>query len=744
MRSSTVRLRRIAAPIVSLGLIGVVLWTVDLSTTAEAVRRVDPLGVLVILLCLAGNLLLGVQRLRLLTRDLARLSIDFTTALRASVAGLLSSLVIFNIVGSILGRHVVLRRAGLSASALTGLVTLERLLLAAVAGLFMAAGFMLLQDGATLGEIVSELALRDMALAMALAALLCRVVFGWRREIRWAARLLSRTVLARIGAVGLLTILAHGLMISCYVVAAFALGVEASWLELAAAGAVVAFAAGLPISVNGWGVREVSALYAFGRLGVPAESALTLSVMIGVLSTVTVLLFAPVILRRSGAATAAPGHEPKPAVLDTPDALHAQRERQARERQPTRLFIAAAAPLAALLVFFQVHVSLNGVLLSVNLADPLAIVTLTLAAILLILGRGAPPFLPKGFLLWLGALSAMIVGGFALGYLRYGPIEWAINNRLAGWPVILGYVSLGALLVASFGQHGARRLAEVLICAGAATAAVALLHWELSITYRVVEPWMSNFEGFSQNRNTYAFQLLIGAAAALAYSRVVCRRAPNWALAALLGLILFAIWRTYSKSGVLIEGTLLLAAVAAGLADRRLVVRACLCAFGVYAALWLHGIAMDLLSEPTARPALTTLYVPSNQNERWMTIERGLEMWRDHPLFGAGLGAFAHLDLGEFGGVLVIHSTPVWLLTEFGVIGFLIVAVPPLFWIHRIWRERRARARPYQALALGLALCFGLFSLPHDIFYQRIFWLTLGGVAAAWGLHRRAQSARVR
>ncbi|MEQ8604011.1 MAG: lysylphosphatidylglycerol synthase transmembrane domain-containing protein [Marivibrio sp.] len=739
----SIRLRRIAAPIVSAALIGLVLWTVDLGQVGETVRRVSPLGVIAIVACLSVNLALGAQRLRLLTRYLGRLSVDFTTALRANVAGLLSSLIIFNVVGSIIGRHAVLRSAGLSASALTGLVTLERLLLAAIGGLFMAAGFLLLQDASTLQDILADLALVDMILAMALAAAFCRFVFGWRREIRWAAELLSRAALARTAALGGLTIAAHSLMIACYVLAAFALDLQASWLELAAAGAVVAFAAGLPISVNGWGVREISALYAFGRLGISAESALTLSVMIGVLSTLVVLLFAPVVMRRSdpqaGASLqtgpGAPAADPKTAMPHVRDG----------ERQPTRLFIAVVGPLAALLVFFQIHVEVDGVLLSVNLADPLALVTLTLAAILLIAERGAPVPVPRGFLLWLGALSVMMLGGFVLGYMRFGPIDWAINNRLAGWPIILGYVSLGALLVNGFGQHGLRRLAEVLICAAAATALVSLLHLELALTYAVVEPWLSNFEGFSRNRNTYAFQLLAAAAAALAYSRAFARRTSDWALAILMGVIFFAIWRTYSKTGVLIELSLILFAVAAGFTDRRVVVKACLCAVGVYAAFKLHGVAVDLFSSTNAAtPMLDRLYVGSNQSERWMTIERGLDMWRAHPIFGAGLGAFAHLDLGEFGGVLVIHSTPIWLLAEFGVVGLAVALGPPLFWL---WRARRAAfrpKRPYQAFMFGVALCFGLFSLPHDIFYQRIFWLALGGIAAAWGLQARAQPSPAR
>lgn len=745
MRRGPATLRRLAAPAVSLVLIAAVVFTVDLGALGRSVRDVSLAGVALIAACLAGNLLIGSLRLRALTLYVGRVRIGLATAVRANVAGLLSSLLIFNIVGSIIGRHAVLRRAGLGAGALTGIVTLERVLLAGVAGALMAAGFVLLQGVSTLTAILAELALAEMLVAMLLAVALLFAIFGWRREIRWLTSLFSARAAGRFALVGGLTTCAHLLMIACYVVAAWSLGVDADWLHLAAAGAIVSFAAGLPISVNGWGVREVSAIYAFGRLGIPAEQALTLSIMIGLLSTIVVLLFGPTLMRvRNRAAGDAAAPPSTDAARAAASAGSSPALSPLQEADATRLFITLIAPLAALFVFFQVHVRFDGALLSLNLADPLALVALTLALMLLMFRQSAAYAPPRPVLLWLGGLSIMMVGGYLIGYWRLGPIDWALNNRLVGWPVILGYFSLGALLVGALGQRGLRRLAEVLICAGAATAAVSLLHVELAYNQNLLEPWMSNFEGFARNRNTYAFQLLTAAAAAIAFSRTIARTGREWPFAILLGLVLFAIWRTHSKTGVMVEGALLVAAYVLAFSDRRVLIKAIVAAVTVYSLLWIYPILLQILTGDSALAAgenLKRFYVPSSQTERWMTIMRGLELWRTHPIFGAGLGAFAHLDLGEAGGVLVIHSTPIWLLAEFGLVGLALVAGPPLFWIWSIWRGRRTNPRPYQALALALALCFGLFSLPHDIFYQRIFWLVLGAVAAAWGLQRRAQSA---
>lgn len=53
---------------------------------------------------------------------------------------------------------------------------------------------------------------------------------------------------------------------------------------------VVMFVAALPISYNGWGVRELSVVYLFGMLGMDKESAVVISVQYGILYTVFSLI----------------------------------------------------------------------------------------------------------------------------------------------------------------------------------------------------------------------------------------------------------------------------------------------------------------------------------------------------------------------------------------------------------------------------------------------------------------------
>lgn len=53
---------------------------------------------------------------------------------------------------------------------------------------------------------------------------------------------------------------------------------------------IISFLASLPISINGWGVREFSAIVMLGTLAIPAEVALSAAITIGVLSTLSILI----------------------------------------------------------------------------------------------------------------------------------------------------------------------------------------------------------------------------------------------------------------------------------------------------------------------------------------------------------------------------------------------------------------------------------------------------------------------
>jgi hypothetical protein len=110
-------------------------------------------------------------------------------------------------------------------------------------------------------------------------------------------------------------------------------------------------------------------------------------------------------------------------------------------------------------------------------------------------------------------------------------------------------------------------------------------------------------------------------------------------------------------------------------------------------------------------------------------------MFMAHPLIGAGLGNFYEHVARRDGSALVIHSVPVWIFAEFGLIGagvciaFIAVTVRHIVGIFQ---------NDAVMLMILIGLIFGVFGSVHDIFYQRTFWFLLGTALAMASLAKSA------
>jgi hypothetical protein len=83
----------------------------------------------------------------------------------------------------------------------------------------------------------------------------------------------------------------------------------------------------------------------------------------------------------------------------------------------------------------------------------------------------------------------------------------------------------------------------------------------------------------------------------------------------------------------------------------------------------------------------------------------------------------------DFGTPLIVHSTPLWLLAEFGLLGFAIFAVPALRILFYETRRFRTGDSASETLILIL-VALGLVSIFHELLYQRGFWLLFGAAMA--------------
>jgi len=388
--------------------------------------------------------------------------------------------------------------------------------------------------------------------------------------------------------------------------------------------------------------------------------------------------------------------------------------------------------VVAVTVFFQAHVALWDGVANINLADPFAILALAGVSVHMLFAKQFPVWKLGHFNRSLFVISALLLLGFVHGWLKIGVTQWALGGRVLGWMVLLGYLSAGYLMVANVGAHGRRRLAETLI---ATAAVVVVLQVILRLTalfgMTIAGHLTENFEGYAGNRNAFALQLLTAIVLLLGYSHVYARydrrvvgmqRSTMFSL--LLGVLMAGVMWTGSRAGFLVGGGMLLYAWCGRIADRAMVLRGIGFAALFWCVVWLvatYGAAQHLF--------IQTKFSDEDSNlERWQTLTHGWDMWRESPVFGAGLGVFYQNSSIWMGKSQVIHSTPLWILAEFGLVGGLAFGFVLLQLVrHAAWIGRYQLDRRMLALLLFM---FVVFSVAHEILYQRIFWLVLGALLA--------------
>lgn len=674
-------------------------------------------------------------------------TLSWGAAWRACMAGNLASLAFIPLLAQVAGRQAVLHRMGVSPITTASVSALERVLLAGTSAVAACAGAAYLLGHEALQHFIEQLALPQLAVVVGAAAV---VVFGFTRsgfENRLIKRTLSRRVFnASVETLGI-TVIGHGLIVGAFVVAFQTMGTDLTSMQLVAAAAIVSFAASMPLSVGGWGIRELAAVMVFGQLGVDAATAMAGSVTVGLCSTLAILITSTGLLKQS-----------TPSSPQSTVGIPMRIDRHDMERSASWLL----GMTTVALVFFQVHLGLNGHTVNVNVGDPFAMLALAGVALQAMSQRAPPSWTLGGFNAWLLCFSIALSLAFAVGVAQIGVTPWALGNKLTGWLVLLGYLSAGYLLARDHGRLGVLRLVEV------ALVVVCAIVW-VKVVVRGT-PWFpgqfamepANFEGFSGNRNAFAFQLCAVLALVLGHLRTLLRRpsGAKWlplALTTGLSTVLMGIVFTGSRTGMGVAIALVLAAVVLEPGSHKAIAAAIVGAvvtwlLATYLATIVYGLfdfiagvlrwisSGDALSGMGTRSPMpnvvgSSFSGDSSDGARWAANRLAIEMWWRSPWFGAGLGSFIHGSEARFGQMLTIHSTPLWLLAEFGLMGVAVMLFGVFIVCRHLWRHRPLSTRNL-SIAL-LLLSFLLFSQLHEMLYQRTLWLFLGALLAAWASRRQ-------
>lgn len=729
-------LRYVAPIAVTAVALAAALTQVDVSPALAAAQDLGTVDLAFIFSALGVGALLASARLQIIARDLGY-SMRLRDAVAALSLGQIAGSLFFQIVGQTAARTAFLSRRGMPVAGTLVITGYERLAALLVSVLMATVGAWFLfgritldleRGGATFAKLAAGLAL----------AVCAGAAFAWGQDAsQYLRRVAGPQAAGRLVRVVTLSVLIQLSTMAAYIVAARALAPALDIGDLVAAAAVVMLAAALPISLAGWGIRELSAIYALGIIGLPKEKALIVAIVVGcaALLVVGALALASLAVSRAGSL-------PVKTIAG-------------QQIDYAALFGWSIPVAAATAVFFQIHVPLAGATLNVNLADPIALVGAALFAAGAVRARRLPSWRLPGLNLHLALMTAVLAAAFLYGWSKQGWSGWAFTNRLAGWFVLLAYFATGALVVRFAGTRGFSVLTATF-----AAVALAIVIIEVAIFATIaanfqvpLEIVRYRIEGFAQNANAFALQLLLALAVLLSRPSA---RSRDHILA--LALALLGLWFTGSKAGFIAIGSILVVAFTIGAArPARLAVAGVAAVAVILLINWLPDLifAITQAGETVARAVRDFLCggcepplhagkldkrdfsalgvaasgYQSSSVERAASLQAAWQMFLQHPVFGAGLGAFLEQYARQTGTPLVIHSTPLWLLAETGIIGLLVFAAPIL----RALVQELGPARQRDAVACLIVLIlvgFGAMASVHELLYQRSLWLLLGAALA--------------
>jgi hypothetical protein len=696
--------RKLLLAAISLALIAGAVWLATPEALWSAFAALPPASVAGALLLILLNHFLAWTRYLATLRAFGARTPAWAT-FRSFAIGQLAGQFLFNVVGQSVARAASLRVAGAGAGDVVILTFVERALATGVLFAGALAGALLLFGGVGVGG--TGLVYPAIVVGTATLATLATLLLLVPRLLGTGAGQRALAVLLRLLPTLPLTVVMHAAMLGAWLLLILPARQGQALDALVAASLIVMFIASVPISFAGWGIREFSAAAIFGHLAMPAEAAVAAGATIGALGLAGTVIEAWVAslpwFRAAG---------PAGVAADTPGRPSLQ-----QAARDLRAGAATIGGLALALVWFSLRVPLpGGGEVTLNLGDPFALAALGLLGLALYQSRSTA-VLPRAVALPVLLVVAVIGGGILLGIARFGPTSWALANRGVGGLVVLGYLAVGPLLVAAGGEAWRRLSIAGFVGNGVLAGAVALAMVFLRPAGLIVD----------EIAEAQQVQLLMALSAALvllpAWRQYRTRMLAGGAVLLLLAIL--------SGSRLVLPGLLVIAVVAV-LAESRLVLRVLLgmaaLALPVWLVLqgpatfaWLSGID----------PGLPIAMIPdvvraTNDGERLLSIEGGLALWRQYPLFGAGVGAFMQQRLAAGQPALVIHSVPAWVLGETGLVGFAafsLLAAGFLVSVRALWSDQWGRRGTALLAAL---LCFAGFALVHDVLYQRSFWLVAG------------------
>jgi uncharacterized membrane protein YbhN (UPF0104 family) len=289
------RLALVAKIVISAALLVYLSRKIVWDDVAVRLETAAPLILAAALVLMIGTIFLAALRWKLLVRGEA---LTLKAAVQLSFAGMFFGQVLPATVGGDVVRGVLAGRAGLAWGEVVASIVLDRITALLASVILILAGLPALANAAV-GVSVAGTALVSVGLAVAIAVglhadrLPLPASLAHHAKVASLRRLVGRLrvgLLSKAGAAALmLSLVIHLTTVMIVVMIGAGFGIAVTPLAAFLVVPFAVFAAAVPISVNGWGVREGLMVSGLGLFGVASGDALLISVVLGLSVIVAVL-----------------------------------------------------------------------------------------------------------------------------------------------------------------------------------------------------------------------------------------------------------------------------------------------------------------------------------------------------------------------------------------------------------------------------------------------------------------------
>ncbi len=351
---------------------------------------------------------------------------------------------------------------------------------------------------------------------------------------------------------------------------------------------------------------------------------------------------------------------------------------------------------------------------------------------------------------WLAVLTIIMTVALFNGYFVNGVwSRWAFLNKYTGWFILLAYFCWGGWLSTNFGERLRSLFLKAFLyffCAVIFVSVPVMLAGDLGLD---LFPVTMLFSGLMGNRNAFALLLVCGLVLMTVFE---IRKKPL-----LPAPVFFAVWTVLpltmmyngSRAGLLVVPLLLVLFLFLNVRTTLTRIVPCVLA-GMLFVMLLFAVNPDAVLNGRRNQQLTRWYANTVEESqlqlahavlqktkyyqgdqvRFNSWHDGFSLWRNAPIFGAGLGSYLiYEEQNEREIIDIIDSTPLWILTEMGLVGFFAFAAFYTLSLLKLWKTARTgddEQAIFSHAVVIILLCFGLMSLVHEFLYTRHIWFILG------------------